>query len=361
MSTAAVVNRLGPIEGTSANNNKTIAYQPGPSASLLPTIDLSAPETAYDTLSKAASTTGAALLTNLPIRPPIAAIQRLFTTLYTNPALASRLNATYPQRGVFKAACLAPSANPAVDQKTTIDLSVRRLQKLAELDPALVADLGQDFVDVLDFYAVVERDVLPLLMTATSRIAGLDLAPMHAEANNNLRLIDYFQQEQDADEDKGPRCGSHRDYGTFTVVFQDRAVGGLEFDPDDNGSWIQVPAAVDAVVSWGWCGAILSDNRARAAKHRVLKTRPAGSRRTTAVVFVAPDMDVVLKPMVPNIGGGSGRTKWRDEILNGDITVREFKPQISKRWRRREGNEAGEVVEGAQDKEVMEFLMAGRG
>jgi hypothetical protein len=55
-----------------------------------------------------------------------------------------------------------------------------------------VADLGQDFDDVLRFYTVVETDIMPLLMQATSRIAASDLAPMHENGNNNLRLIDYF-------------------------------------------------------------------------------------------------------------------------------------------------------------------------
>lgn len=318
--------------------------------STLPTIDLSntSPEVAFDVLSTAASSTGVALITNLAARPPITAIQRLFARLYADPALAARLNATYPTRGVFKAACLNPSSNPAIDQKTTIDLSVRRLQHLRDLDPALVDELGADFTAVLAFYAAVEGDILPLLTAATSRLAGGDVAPLHAQANNNLRLIDYFQGAG-----TGPRCGEHRDYGTFTVVFQDGAVGGLEFDVD--GKWIQVPAHVDAVVSWGWCGAILSNDRIKAARHRVLRTWPATERRTTAVVFVAPDLEACLRPLVLEEGEGA-RNAWRDGILNGEVTTGAFKEVIAKKWRRREGNEEGEVVEGAQDREVSEWL-----
>jgi isopenicillin N synthase-like dioxygenase len=96
---------------------------------------------------------------------------------------------------------------------------------------------------VLRFYAVVEKEVLPLLMQATSRIAGADLAPMHKKGNNNLRLIDYFPSAAPT----GPRCGEHIDYGTHTAVFQDGAVSGLEFDLD--GKWVPVPVDVDAVVS----------------------------------------------------------------------------------------------------------------
>jgi 2OG-Fe(II) oxygenase superfamily len=345
MAAAVLHQNFGSTASAASHNGPVIVSNP------IPTIDLSSNsiEKAYETMASAASTTGVALITNLSLSPPITAIQRLFTNLYRNPNLATRLNATYPTRGVFKAACIDPASSPNIDQKTTIDLSVARLQKLRELDPALVHDLGQDFDDVLRFYAVVEKDVLPLLMQATSRIAGSDLAPMHAKGNNNLRLIDYFPSAAP----RGPRCGEHIDYGTYTVVFQDGAVGGLEFDID--GKWVPVPVDVDAVVSWGWCGAILSNDRVKATKHRVLRTQPLQKRRTTAVVFVAPDLDAVLKPVEGSTGEDGG---WSDRITEGKLCVGEFKEVISKKWRRREGNEAGEVVEGAQDREVLAFVKA---
>lgn len=100
-----------------------------PAVATLPIIDFStaSPEEAYRGLSPAASNTGVGLLTNLVAKPPICAIQRLFATLYSRPDLASRLNATYPLRGVFKNAALDPSSSQSIDQKTTIDLSVARL------------------------------------------------------------------------------------------------------------------------------------------------------------------------------------------------------------------------------------------
>ena len=304
-------------------------------------------EDAYCALAKAAGTTGVAFINSLPIRPPIAAIQRLFVRLYADPSLASRLNATYPKRGVFKASCLNPASSPKIDQKTTIDLSAKRLQELRKLDPDLVEALGQDFTNVLEFYTAIETDVLPILTQATSRISGANLEPLHNEMNNNLRLIDYFP----CADASGPRCGEHRDYGTYTIVFQDGAVGGLEFEI--GGKWIKVPASAEAVVSWGWCGAILSNDTIKAAKHRVMKTLPLLQRRTTAVVFVAPNMDVPLMPVGDLERKHAG---WRQDILEGKMSVAAFKEVISKKWRLREGNESGEVVEGAQDREVEAFL-----
>lgn len=315
----------------------------------LDVIDLSSVSSpdAYRALSKAAGTTGVALINNLPVRPPITAIQNLFARLYADPSLASRLNATYPKCGVFKASCLDPAASPKIDQKTTIDLSLKRLQELRKLAPTVVEALGQDFSDVLDFYAVIETDILPILTQATSSISGANLEPLHKNKNNNLRLIDYFPCANPS----GPRCGEHRDYGTYTIVFQDGAVGGLEFEM--KGKWVKIPASVEAVVVWGWCGAILSNDAVKAAKHRVVKTWPLLQRRTTAVVFVAPDLDLPLKP----VGGLEKQCAgWRQDILEGNMSVGAFKEVISKKWRTREGTEPGDVVEGAQDREVEAFL-----
>jgi hypothetical protein len=317
------------------------------------TIDLTAvtPEEAYQKLSQAARTTGVILVSNLPKRPPIAAIQRLFARLYADPLLALRLNATYPKRGVFKDACLAPDASPQIDQKTTIDLSVSRLQSMREMDPALVGALGEEFEDIVRFYTYIETDVLPIVTRATSNIGGLELELTHNGTNNHLRLIDYFP----CPEPSAPRCGEHRDYNTYTIVFQDGSIGGLEFEVE--GIWKPVPASVDAVISWGWCATILTNDVVKAAKHRVLRTWPLSDRRSTAVIFVAPDLGTVLKP---TSDFGPKGASWCREIQEGCITVGAFKEIISKKWRRREGTEPGEVVQGAQDHEVQAFLKPSR-
>jgi hypothetical protein len=75
-------------------------------------------------------------------------------------------------------------------------------------------------------------------------------------------------------------------------------------------------------------------------------------RRTPAVIFVATDLGTVLRL---TIDSGTKEVKWCREI-QGRITVAGFKEIISKKWRRREGAEPGEVVQGAQDREVQTFL-----
>lgn len=80
--------------------------------------------------------------------------------------------------------------------------------------------------------------------------------------------------------------------------------------------------------------------------------------RTTAVVFVAPDLDSVLKP---TNAAGAKDAGWRQEIQDGQVSVGAFKEVIAKRWRRREGNEPDPVVEGAQDREIQEWPKPSRG
>jgi hypothetical protein len=76
-------------------------------------------------------------------------------------------------------------------------------------------------------------------------------------------------------------------------------------------------------------------------------------RRTSAVIFVATDLGTVLRL---TIDSGTKEVKWCREIQEGRITVAAFKEIISKKWRRREGTEPGELVQGAQDREVQAFL-----
>jgi hypothetical protein len=73
----------------------------------------------------------------------------------------------------------------------------------------------------------------------------------------SLRLIDCFPCPELSVPDVGT-LGFH----TYTNVFQDGGVGGLEFEV--GGAWRPVPASVDAVISWDWCAAILTNDAIKA-------------------------------------------------------------------------------------------------
>lgn len=261
-------------------------------------------------LAHAAATTGIAAVPSIAGHAaPFASIARLFDTLYAAPHLAARLNSTYTKRGVFKTAGLS---KPNADQKTTIDLSSARLENMQRLAPELVQELGADFQAILEFFRGLEQKLVPSVMRATSQVAGVNLEGLHASRNNNFRLVDYFAKAKPSD---APRCGAHRDYGTFSVILyvpqsslldvkakvtlsssQNGASSGLEYmAPSMPNKWNAIPAT-DVAIVWGWCSAILSGDRVRAAMHRVQSTEE-GTRRQSAVLFVAPDLDAVLKPL----------------------------------------------------------------
>jgi hypothetical protein len=177
-------------------------------------------------LSTAANITDVALINNLSVRSSITIIQNLFTRLYVDSSLTSRLNATYFTRDVFKVACLNLATSSKIDQKITIGFFVNRLQKLRMLDSLLIEALEQDFFSCLNFYAVIKRDILFILIQATSCISDADLEFLHKDMNNNLRLIDYFISSNSFES----RCDEHRDYDIYIIIFQNDAVDEPEFE-----------------------------------------------------------------------------------------------------------------------------------
>jgi hypothetical protein len=301
--------------------------------------------TALDLLTTAAKTHGLAAITSLPT-PPFTSIQHLFQTLLTNPALAASLNATYPTRGIFKHAALT---NPSCDQKLIIDLSRARV---SHIPSELRNDLGDEFAKVLSFFEDIHNNLVPLLLSATSEIIGTDVGPLHAAENVNYRLCDYRPSSSCGG--AAPRCGEHRDYGTFSIIFQN-GEGGLEY-VSPSGEWMPLPG--DAVlVLWGLCGQIFSGDKIKAVRHRVLKTSSPVTRRNTAVMFVAPDLDAALMPMCPGREKGEDKGRWYSkEVEEGGMSVGEFKEFIGKKWRHREGNEDIEEDIGSQDDFIEKFL-----
>eukprot|EP01133_Synstelium_polycarpum_P003739 gene3739-4312_t len=290
-------------------------------------------EKAMKIVAQAAVAGGICCIEDLNMSVDFQAVQRLFDMLLCDEELAKALNETYPKRGVYKSAALK-RAN--VDQKFTIDLSLARLS----LIPAdLRARLGEDFDSVVDFFSAVHAKLLPLLLEATSSIVGVDLAPLHSQNNVNYRLCDYpTRQTLATAEDGHPRCNEHRDYGTVTILFQNNE-SGLEYQTA-SGQWIPVPANA---------GRLLSGGQIVAVNHRVLRTT---ARRNTAVLFVAPNLDVPLTPLCPVVA-----SSYNSRVIDGSISIEEFKETTGRKWRAREGNET--LADGenpSHQQSVFEFL-----
>ncbi|KAB8278267.1 hypothetical protein BDV30DRAFT_233739 [Aspergillus minisclerotigenes] len=276
---------------------------------------------------------------------PFSAIRTLFDHLYSHPDDATNLSAIYPHRGILKTAATIKTSS---DQKFTIDLSPKRVALIpVSLQQSLA---GHGLKDVLDFFNTLTTEYVPSILSTLSIIAGADFTPAHSTYNMNFRLCDYNPVTAASGSLNG--CGAHTDYGTFTIIFQD-GTPGLELeDANAPGSW--VPVLGDAtVVLTGWCAVILSGGRITAARHRVRGT--PGVRRLSAVLFIAPDLDVTLRPL----GGIQPIRPFSETVMRGDIDTEVFKEVMGKRWRYREGNEEMEGHEvGTQDDEIAKLIWA---
>lgn len=212
------------------------------------------------------------------------------------------------------------------DQKFTIDLSPTRNSLIPEdlQDSLFPYGLGE----VLEFFDNIGARYVPTILSLLSFLASADLSATHKSYNMNFRLCDYNPETAAPESSNG--CGAHTDYGTFSIIFQDGTPGlELEEAPD---VWVPVPGGATVVLT-GWCAVILSGGHVSAAKHCVRRVPVV--RRLSAVLFVAPDLDVTLKPL----NDIQPARPFSTSIMNGEMDVETFKEVMGKRWRYREGNE----------------------
>jgi isopenicillin N synthase-like dioxygenase len=94
--------------------------------------------------------------------------------------------------------------------------------------------------------------------------------------------------------------GQHTDLGLLTLLIQDD-VGGLQTHSDEHG-WIDIePRPGTIVVNLGDCMQVLTNDRYRAALHRVVPM--TSSTRLSIPYFFNPGRDAVIEP-VPALAGG---------------------------------------------------------
>lgn len=281
---------------------------------------------------------------DLEVKAPFTAIRTLFDHLYAHQHDAVALNATYPLRGILKTSAMLKTAS---DQKFTIDLSPKRNTLIPVPLQQSLADHG--LTETLEFFDTASSYV-PNILNSLSVLAGVDLAKAHKDWVMNFRLCDYNPDTAAPQSDNG--CGSHTDYGTFSIIFQD-GTSGLELeDANAPGTWVPVPGDATIILT-GWCAVVLSGGRISAAKHRV--RRVPGVRRLSAVLFVAPDLDVALKPLE----GVLPARQFSDTVMKGEMIVNTFKQVMGKRWRYREGNEEMTNGEDAtQDTDIEALIWA---
>ena len=283
-------------------------------------------------IQRAGSTSGVLTLSNGP-QIPVEQIQRLLDAVCADMSIQTRINDAYEKTGAEKLVWKDSFANgkggDTVDQKRVLDLAAHRIAAIAATAPEVAAELGAPLTDSLTFFRQVEVDVVPMLLQA------LSLATKNSDIGSNYqtayRMVDYYERRGDS---AAPRCGEHRDYGTLTIIFQDGA-GGLEAKVA--GEWQPLPPA-STVLIFGWCSQVRSNARIQAALHRVVDSAHVGAtvpRRTAAVLFVAPDADASVAPVV--LPGEE--VKYRNLKRAGDL-----KGIMARKWEMREGTLADHKV-----------------
>ncbi len=121
-----------------------------------------------------------------------------------------------------------------------------------------------------------------------------------------LRVICYPEQ-YDQPQPGQLRSGAHTDYGTLTLLWSDKAVGGLQVRHRD-GYWVNVvPEPESYVVNIGDCMQIWTNDRWISTLHRVVNPPPEqalAARRHSIVFFHQPNYDSMIETLPSCYGPG---------------------------------------------------------
>eukprot|EP00775_Hariotina_reticulata_P012393 gene12393-12528_t len=260
---------------------------------------------------------------------PFPSMAKLFDSV--TPELAARANTAYSGGGtrlVWKDAHGKGRGGPLVDDKRVIDLSAHRMQQLTSIDPGLARELGSPLVDSLSFFDSSTAHTAPVVLEALKEATGCADYGM-GEARFAYRMVDYGSRAGGAV--APPRCSAHRDFGTATLIWQDGP--GLEVRVGE--AWHTLPALPpsSAVLMFGLCTAWRSNDRIRAAEHRVgdAAAGPGGvsPRRLSAVLFMGLCDTAVLAPALSSAGE-------RPRYVSAQVGS--VHPVVRRKWSWREGS-----------------------
>lgn len=271
------------------------------------------------------SSKGILLLTDLP-KAPFAEIQAALSGLSSRPDISARLNKAYTKNLVYKDSFAKGKGGAMVDMKRVLDLSPERIDAIRKNDPNLVVLEEGALANSLKFYEELKSVSTKIVRAVADVIGSEDVV---ADAAFNYRMLDYYEREKYEDNIESavaPRCGEHRDFGSFTLIFPSHA----GFQVNMNGEWMDLESVEEgtAILLFGWCSQIRSNNRIPALLHRVTDAEGV-TRRASAVLFCAPKLDET--PLEPVLRSGEER------VYMSGVKAGQLRGSMRRKWQKREG------------------------
>jgi len=249
------------------------------------------------------------------VKPPFASVRRLFDRADEamsagkrrgHRSLASVKSGAQPQqqppqppqpptrfwRGLICSKGRERLSCAGLDRKRSIELTLDALHSRR-----LSRRLGRNLWTIQSFFSSQEDDrigLVSILGRSLQHTFGMSSTVLMGQRLH--RLLDYQEELVNL---PGPRCHPHRDYGSFTLLWED--FEGLEV-LRSTGDWAQAPGNAAAVVVAGAALSWLTAGRVFAPPHRVLapparqgcRTVP---RRTSIAYFVEPAKIQLLSPV----------------------------------------------------------------
>lgn len=259
---------------------------------------------------------------------PFQAVSKVLEFLGERGDLATRANEAYIKNLVYKDSFANGKGGPKVDEKRVLDLSPARLETIVKVDPSIENEFGEPLRKAVSFFEDIKQRVAPKILDALTKAIGKSSALDHTTLFN-YRMVDYYERESSS---PSPRCGEHRDFGTFTLIFPDRSTSGLEAFV--GGEWKPVPLPDEdgGILLFGYCTQFRSNDRIPASLHRVSNPVDVETgrvkRRLACILFAAPEQEADISPVVLS----DYEVPSYKELTAGDLKV-----MVGRKWRYREG------------------------
>jgi isopenicillin N synthase-like dioxygenase len=224
----------------------------------------------------------------------------------------------------------------APDIKETMEIGREGVKGLPNRWPDYLDDEGKEFKETMQSFFEMGKTLHQQIMQAIA--LGMNL-PEHFfdefidATDNNLRLLHYPPVKKEVFQ-KNPsqvRAGEHSDYGSITLLFQDRH-GGLQVR-SPKGTFVDAtPIADTIVVNAGDLLARWSNDTIKSTRHRVIQPPvPVGENseddsetypaRYSVAYFCQPNDDKLIGALPGTFGEDIQVEKKYSEITAGEYLV----------------------------------------